>query len=536
MRKLLSILWLIIPLSFAAASTGLPFLYPDLIAEHQFRNGSFSTYDASELSLFIGQWVRSDDVQSVLPEDNNTISRLESVLRIQTIQLEQLRRQKRPVFSLSADPSNPLYGFSMVSAPSFDFTLPGMVDKQTLTHRFGLALGISQLLPTAGSVDLTTRYGASVASLDGGAWTWKQQPSVSLSLRQPLALGDSFLDTSYGNKKEERQLLVQYGAAEAVRHTSEQLSFQALQLRGTLQALLESRWLATNQAAIADDALDDAREDLLLGLISRNQLTAQEQALAQQLLQIDALDREIVSIRHALENLLEQEVDLTTVSSSLVSLDSVRMLEGYRDGALLAQEELIQQALASDAEYRKAERELRIAQLDRALGNPADAPTFSLSMQLSPYYTPTAGNELWGSFDEMWTSSDPNFSVTVGFQFSDLSRNLGKSTRKLTEEQMVQSSLAKESAESQVLQKARDLQLRIDQGFLTLGLRLSEYRQAVNAIEIEKILAESYQGNALSMRRRELAMYGSAFALLQHLRLMHLLSQEVQLFVDASDS
>jgi hypothetical protein len=176
-----------------------------------------------------------------------------------------------------------------------------------------------------------------------------------------------------------------------------------------------------------------------------------------------------------------------------------------------------------------------IAQLDRSLGNPADAPTFSLSMQVSPYYDPSAGNGLWGSVDELFKTGEPIVSVSLMFQSSDLGRGTSKTTRALADEQIVQASIAKERADSAVRQTIRDFQMRIDTGISSLGLLLEDYRYAVNAIEIERILSESYQGNTLSMKRKELARYGAAFNLLQHLRTMTLLSMELELFLGANN-
>ncbi|NCA93088.1 hypothetical protein EOM82_07630, partial [bacterium] len=77
---------------------------------------------------------------------------------------------------------------------------------------------------------------------------------------------------------------------------------------------------------------------------------------------------------------------------------------------------------------------------NQIMGNPADAPTLSLSMNISPYYDPSAGNGLWGSFDELFTTGEPVFSVSVAFQSNDLARNTGRTTRSLADEKLVQAS------------------------------------------------------------------------------------------------
>lgn len=518
MRKIWFLFMLVPALAFASS-------YPDVTAPVVLSATFPAAYDPQELQLFTEEWHEDAAESGQGRPANGTIGQLESLYRIQTIQLEQLQRQGRPTFSLLSDPANPLYGLSRVIVPILG------VDQTTLTHKFGLGLGISQLLPTAGSLDLSLRHGVTVSSSDGGAWEWKQNPSASLSLRQPLAIGDSLFDTDYASKKLQRQQLVQEGAAEAVRLTSGQVDIQSMRLRGTLQALLESRWIALRQAKISDDALSDARKDLGLGIISRNQLVAQEQALLQQQLRIKDLERELDSVRHSLERLLGQEVSLQENGSGLIDLEAISWLGRFQGGLLVDDPAVLAAALAQDADHQAAGRDMMVARLDRSLGNPADAPTLSLSMNISPYYDPSAGNGLWGSFDELFTTGEPVFSVSVAFQSNDLARNTGRTTRSLADEKLVQASIAKEEAASAVRQRSRDLQMRIETGLSTIGLLLDEYRFAVNAIEIERILAESYQGSTLSMERVELARYSAAFTLLQHLRTMTVLAMELRQFM-----
>ena len=182
----------------------------------------------------------------------------------------------------------------------------------------------------------------------------------------------------------------------------------------------------------------------------------------------------------------------------------------------------------------QADRDIQIAYLDQKLGNPADAPTFSVAMQLSPYYTPTAGNGLWGSFDELFSTGDPIFSVSVSFMETDLSRGTSRTTRALVDEQLVQASISKKEAESTVRQKIKDIQMRIDSGLDTVTLLLKDYDFAANDVEVERILAASYFGNDLSIRRKELAMYGAAFSLLQQLRSLTVLSAELEILLGST--
>jgi hypothetical protein len=511
--------------------------YPDFNEQVTYRNSSGSAFDTDRLSEFLAQWQDSESggfasVKDLVGMQNPTVAQLDSVYRIQGIQLDQLRRQARPIVSIMTDPGNPLYGFSVVTAPNF---AGPPADTTTISHNFGLGAGLSQQLPTAGSLDLTLKHGISVSSVDGGAWKWKQLPSVGLTLRQSLGLGDSWLDTGYGRNLETKQLLQQSGAADAVGQAKNQLSLQVLQFRGTLQALYESKWLATRQAILADDAITEAQADLDLGIISRNQLILKQSAFAQQLLQIAELEREIASVSNTLDRLSSGSVTGSFDYGALIDLEAITALEQYRNGALLSNEALYAAALGADPDYMQADRDIQIARLDQKLGNPADAPTFSVAMQLSPYYTPTAGNGLWGSFDELFSSGDPVFSVSISFMATDLSRSTSRTTRALVDEQLVQASISKTEAESTVYQKIKDLQLRIDSGLDMVTLLLKDYDFAVNDVEIERILAASYFGNDLSIRRKELAMYGAAFSVLQQLRSLTALSAELAIVLGSTE-
>lgn len=523
------------PLHLVAASE--VFQYPDFNESITYRNSPNGVIDPERLAEFLSHWQDSESggfasVKELVGMQNPTVAQLDSVYRIQGIQLEQLRRQARPIISIMTDPSNPLYGFSVVTAPSF---AGPPTDVTTISHNFGLGAGLSQQLPTGGSLDLTLKHGISVSSVDGGAWKWKQLPAVGLTLRQSLGLGDSWVDTGYGRNLETKQLLQQLGASEAVGQAKDQLSLQVLQLRGTLQALYESKWLASQQAILADDAITEAQADLELGIISRNQLILKENAFAQQLLQVAELEREIASVSNTLDQLSSGSVSGTFSPDALIDLDAITALEEYRNGALLSNEALFAAALAADPDYMQADRDIQIAYLDQKLGNPADAPTFSVAMQLSPYYTPTAGNGLWGSFDELFSTGDPIFSVSVSFMATDLSRSTSRTTRALVDEQLVQASISKKEAESTVRQKIKDIQMRIDSGLDTVTLLLKDYDFAANDVEVERILAASYFGNDLSIRRKELAMYGAAFSLLQQLRSLTVLSAELEILLGSTE-
>jgi hypothetical protein len=69
----------------------------------------------------------------------------------------------------------------------------------------------------------------------------------------------------------------------------------------------------------------------------------------------------------------------------------------------------------------------------------------------------------------------------------------------------------------------------------TVTLLLKDYDFAVNDVEVERILAASYFGNDLSIRRKELAMYGAAFSVMQQLRSLTVLSAELAIFLGSTE-
>lgn len=521
-RRLTWVVWAILFLMFfpiGAAETA--FSYPDVAETITFIHTTEREFAFDELADFLQQWhLGTRGFEQTLMEkiatQNQLLGTLKSISRVQTAQLEHIRRQTRSIFSITNDPASPLYAFRLMTTP-----VPASPPVDSLSHQFGLNFGLAQKLPTSGMVNLALKHGISMTSEDSGPWKWKQSPSIGLTLQQPLGLGEGVLDGQYGKKVEEKQMLERASALEAVQQTKYQVYLQAITLQSRRQALVENRWLSGQQALLADKALLDAQLNLEAGRISRNQLERQQAAFEQQLLQIAELDREIEKINASLETTLgELSTDLP-----LIDLQAIGQLTTYTND-----EVLLKRALQADSDYKEAERDLQVALLDKSLGNPADAPTFSVSVQFSPYYTPTAGNGLWGSFDELFTTSDPTLSVSVGFMANDLSRSTSKLTKQLGDEQIVQASLRKDQAVQAVTQKGSDYVLLINKEFATLAALLDDYKYALNELEVVRIRSAAGLADQTSFRQKEIGIYNAAFAVLQKLRNMTLLAVELEVF------
>ena len=128
--------------------------------------------------------------------ESSALKSLESVLNIQSIQLDKLKREKLPKFSFINTPQTPLYGYRNNTSS----TGPGTTLKVE-SHTIGINGGIQQQLPTAGSIDLSLSNSASyaISSTPGSTWGWQQSPAATLSFSQPLFINDKVVDFSYAN-------------------------------------------------------------------------------------------------------------------------------------------------------------------------------------------------------------------------------------------------------------------------------------------------------------------------------------------------
>lgn len=533
-----SVLVLLLILSLATsvlyADNG-QFSYPDMTEQPDISDRNLREVDKDALMVFLDQWdtALKDGSAVVDPQwvaGSDSIGQLQSVYRMQEAQLEQLRREAKPVFSIMTDPSNPLYGYTKMKT----ITTGTLVS--TESHQFGLGLGISQQLPTAGSIELTAKHAMSLTSLNGGVSAWKQSPSLGISLQQPLGVGDRLIDGSYGKKVEQKQLLQLAGASDAIGDTTGELAVQTMQLTHTLQALKESRWLLVQQVELEQDSLDRAELDYQGGLISRNELITRELSLQRLLNQIRQLEQEIESVGQSVMTISGQE-DLDGLDTLVhIPADAIQRLFSYAGGNLPQDKDTLESVLQADTDYKGAQREMQIASLDKSLGSPGDAVRLSVAMQLSPFYNVTPGNSLWDSIDGLFTASDPNFSVSVSIMATDLSRSLRKTTDALVDEQMVQATLAMEHARRAVIEQFSQYQQEIDSGLVTLSVLLDTYQLAVIDADVAHIQAQSGGADRQVVRRTEIALYKAAFDLLQHLRSLRLLDARIALFLDLTVS
>ncbi|NCB01463.1 MAG: hypothetical protein EOM67_04745 [Spirochaetia bacterium] len=476
--------------------------------------------DKEEIQEFLSSWytplvTNFQDIGEKVTSNSTAIKSLESVVRIQDIQLDKLKRERFPKFSFVNTPQIPLYSFientSQSGSPPTTATIT--------SHTFGLSGGIKQQLPTAGTVDLTLSHSASYRSFAASPWAWKQSPSATLSFSQPLFINNKIIDFSYASTLLERQIEQKENALMAKETTSDALSLTALSLIHTYQGLKEGRWLLMQEAILNERALENAKDDLDFGLISENQLLVQKNGYQQLLVQLSDLDNQIATLASSIKELgLEERNGSFTLPK--ISYDDIAFVASYSGNKLISNDAIFQKALTHDADYLSANSSLKDAQLQIALGNPADAPIINISMNYSPFVTnSTPGASFTESFSDIFQSSTKNnVSVSVSVIASDLSRSLSKSTKALAKEQLLQGEISLEEARKSVVEKIRSMQSAINLSLEKVKINTTAYYLAREQVEIEKIQAEVGLSNNEKIKRADLGMYKSAFSLLSSIR------------------
>ncbi len=454
-----------------------------------------------------------DSIADSVLEESSAINSLRSVVNIQDIQLKKLKREKLPKFSFINTPQTPLYGYrnntSQLGAPPATTTVE--------SHTIGLSGAITQQLPTAGSIDLSLSNTATYSKSTTTAWTWKQSPSVALTFSQPLFINNKIIDFSYASTLLARQEEKKEQALRALDNTKDSLSLTSVTLLHTYQGLQETKWTLSQEALLSEKVVEDAKESLMLGLISENQLTLQINSYKQQLLQIAELENEIASIMSSLSSLgLTHTNGVFTLPT--ISYIDIEYVSTYSGNKLINNDSVLQKALTNDSDYVSALSSVRDAQFQLDLGNPADAPILSVSMNYSPFITSTGGADFGQSFSDLFSPTDHNISVSVSVIASDLSRSLSRSTTALAKEQLLQAQIALDDARKEVVETIRSMQSAINTSLEKVKINTTSYEMAREMVEIEKIKALVGQSNDEAIKRAEINMYRSAFSLLSSLR------------------
>ncbi|MBN2861359.1 MAG: TolC family protein [Sphaerochaetaceae bacterium] len=500
-------------------------MYPSLDIPFTNESGKSSEVNTEFLSDFLSQWEMPDAqmnraIEDVIRAENRTLRTLESVAEIQRLSLERVKAGQRPTLSVN---SAPLYSYID------DTSLTGAPPATTITnHSFGFNGALSQSLMTGGSLSVQLSSMSSLITDDGGTtWTWNQSPSASLSLTQPIGINDKVLDFNYGNHVLETSELAYESALMSVEDTAQELSREALSLLQGYQALRESRFLLIKEYEIQENRVQDAIENEAKGLISRNDLLAEKQRLSTLALQITNMESEIASLEETL-TLFSSDPETRSFPLATSSLESIEDLFLLYGSTLDSDPFYEQRALETDSAYMQAQLDYKAAQAQYAQGSPSDAPSFTLSVNYEPFSNPAPGSSFSDSIGDLFSSStEHNVRVSFLFNAPDVFRKTRRAQTGQLDQQLVQAQLAVKEAEEQVKASLKTLQLRINGAFDALELKISEYTLARTQAEDEQIRLEYGLSDEYQVARKEIAMYQSAFSLLDSLRTLTVLAQEV---------
>lgn len=516
-NHLLPILSILIAISFPLSANS----YPSLDVQYEVENGDEVVLDQEKIQTFINQWQDNSlstfseaakELRLVLLKGNYDLEQLQSLYRMQLKQLQYQQKEQGFKIGLS---SQPLYSLSR----SLNQTSTGGYD---LSNTFGVGTTISKTLGTGAIATFNASHKSSITknSTAGSFWTWTHSPSASLTINQPLWVGDGIIDSNYSEKQIEKLHISAENAKLSYNQLLETLVVQGLNQLSTLQALKESRFLLGEQLSIEKISIKDAKKDLEDGRISRNAYEARVLNLNQIRYSLTEIERQIETIQNSLQTLWG---DNEYPKQVIVDSDLFETLPSI----IFDKEELVKILLTKDYSYAQALGNLRSAEIDAMLKNPSDAPMLTLSFQFSPYYSPNTGTGFLTSFDELFTNSTPLFSFSIGFSASDFSRSTTKLSSSLAEESVLQAMIEVEKARDNIELKVDEIQRNINSLLLNLSIGQYEVNQRNNDVEVERIRFDIGLANENSIRAKEIAWYDSAFMVLQTLRELELIALDL---------
>lgn len=516
-KHLIPVLSILLAVVFPLAATS----YPSLDIQYEVENGDEIVLDQDSLQTFIEQWQDDSlptlaeaekELRMALKAGNPDLEQLQSLYRMQQQQLQYQEREQGFKVGFS---SQPLYSLSR----SANQTTTGGYD---LSNTFGVGASISKKLGTGAIANLSASQNSSLTknSTSGSSWEWTHSPSASLTLSQPLWIGDGLVDVDY-SKKELEKLQISYENAKlSYDQLIEALVSQGNSQLSLLQSLKETRFLLGEQLIIEQASIKDAKKDLEDGRISRN-----------------AYESRVLGLNQIRYSLTEVEMQIETLQSSLKTLwgSNDYPQQVIVDGKLLEmlstvafdKQQLVKILLEKDYTYTQAMGNLRLAELDAALKSPIDAPMLNLSFQVAPSYSPSTGAGFFTSFDDLITSSTPTFSFSIGFSASDLYRSTTKLSSSLADESVLQAKIEVEKARDDLEMKVDEIQRNIEGLYLNLSIGQYDFEQRSNDIEVERIRFEIGLADESSIKAKEIAWYDSAFMILQNLRELDLIALDL---------
>lgn len=505
------------------------FDYPDMFSTPPFElsRDSYVENDLEMLNTFLDEWAMADQrsgsltlsaavkgLDRLLAAQNARLQQLESTYRVQSARLAYLERQRLPIFSLETDvDENPLYAFSSTQSVT--------------SHRFGIGASVTQMLPAAGSLRLSLLQSSLLSrSADDPSWSWSQAPSISFTFNQPIFVGEGVINTSYGDNAVGKGELEREGTLTAIDTVRDRLVLQGAGLLALRQSLLEHRWILTEYARLAEEEIEQAGQ----GDASGAQLNSRQSAFDQLLVQIAGVDSELESVGISIEELWGNGAEALSSVSVLPERERLLDLLGFAGDGLVRDEDLFVKTLDLDDTYLTAQREFQLAEIERKMGNPEDAPVLGLSLSVSSEYD---GDGFRESFAGLLGGGDPSVLFSVSCSIPDLSRSKSRLTEQLLSERLVQAGLEAAEAANAVVTHIKELQHRLNKELLNLHIALLEYQQIGSGPADETTGQSAAVADSDRARREELARYSAAFSVLQVLREIELLTLEIDLMTES---
>jgi hypothetical protein len=430
-------------------------------------------------------------LQTLVQETSLDAKQLATVVAIQQAQLDFALENRKPKIGISA------------TTP----TGPGLTQR-TQKHTFSVGSSLTQNLSTGGSVNLSVKQSSTYEGFTASAWT--HTPSVSLSVSQPLWVGETMLDTGYQAKQLEKQQLALQTTQGSYKALSSAMVLQNLKLLALRQNLMENRYLIAERANLAYEQVQRAEEDLKQGLISAQAYESRLLSYYQSVSVYQNLNHEIAELEKTLtltwadalpEELMLSQFDLESMIDQATKTDV--MLTRY---------------LLEDADYQKAVKELRSATLDSGFYALSDAPQIQLSFQLSPFYSPAANTSFFESFSSMFSDSKPLLSFSIGFSATDLFRRSSDLQQNSAEQALLSAKAKVEQAYKNAEAEVRAIQQDMLTYRMNLILQLKEYEHKQVALETEQIRFSAGISDSSAVRQKELDVMQAAFTALGTLR------------------
>ncbi len=512
MKRHLSIAMLLLfALSSLAASS-----YPDLTKVGLVMD-TVPSLEAEAIDAFFATW--TNEAQ---PTTSSLLEQLEAKLQAQDWQLQQLTdvvgiQEAQLEFSLSQ--GRPTWGVSATPYAYNDMTIQ-TAPTRTKSHSFQVGGTLSDTLSTGATVQLSATQKSSY-SMTSSKDTWTQTPSVSVSLRQPLWIGEGLVDLSYQDKQVEKQRIALSDAQYSKDGLKKALILQNIRLLLLRQSLLENRYILSERVSLADTAKKRAKNDLDEGLISRQVYESNQLAYQQSLSAYQAVNRELDNLTVTLERVWQEELPAQV---SLSAFNPVSLMEnGYDLEALLSR------YLAQDTAYQQALLEMQKATIESGMFSVQDAPAFQLSFQLSPFYAPSDGNTFFSSFSELFSGSDPQVSFSIAFSATDLFRKSSSLQQSLAQKSLSSAKAGLELAYDEAEDTVNTLKHEISGYLFDLGVQLADYQLKEAMLSSEQIRFEASISDKLSLAQRELDWYQAAFTVIGTLRELEFLYLQMSL-------